>query len=253
MSDVRALLAGRGLAVSDGSYLERDDKAPLALEELLRSGISHLAFLAPNHRRPFLALTQSHEAHVMTLANEALATALRQAVRPMQKHGFKDELLAQAFAVVREASRRALGMRHHDVQLLAGRTLLQGKIAEMATGEGKTLAATLAVCTAAATGAAVHVVTVNDYLASRDAEPGIGFLIGGERDLDVELGRGAGGVGTWRRTLVGRARLADLQLREIVSFTARGNRRSLAVMKRLGMLESGTFEHPHVPETTGLR
>ena len=170
MSDVRALLAGRGLAVSDGSYLERDDQAPLALEELLRSGISHLAFLAPTHRRQFLALTQSHEAQVMTLANEELANALRQAVRPMQKHGFKDELLAQAFAVVREASRRVLGMRHHDVQLLAGRTLLQGKIAEMATGEGKTLAATLAVCTAAATGAAVHVVTVNDYLASRDAE-----------------------------------------------------------------------------------
>ena len=88
----------------------------------------------------------------------------------MQQLGFTDEPMAHAFAVIREASWRVLGMRHHDVQLLAGRALLQGKIAEMATGEGKTLAATLAVCTAAATGALVHVVTVNDYLASRDAE-----------------------------------------------------------------------------------
>ncbi len=87
----------------------------------------------------------------------------------LPKKGFCDDLLVTAFALVREASRRTLGMRHHDVQLVAGRFLLQGKIAEMATGEGKTLAATLAICTAAATGAAVHVVTVNNYLAERDA------------------------------------------------------------------------------------
>ena len=99
-----------------------------------------------------------------------LFQSLRQAVRPMQKHGFKDELLAQAFAVVREASRRVLGMRHHDVQLLAGRTLLQGKIAEMATGEGKTLVGTLPQYLNALPGKGVHIITVNDYLAKRDNE-----------------------------------------------------------------------------------
>ena len=81
-----------------------------------------------------------------------------------------DDLLVEAFAVVREASRRTLGMRHFDVQLLGGIILHQGRIAEMKTGEGKTLVATLPVYLNALTGEGVHVVTVNDYLAQRDAE-----------------------------------------------------------------------------------
>ncbi len=81
-----------------------------------------------------------------------------------------DELLEEAFAVAREASVRALGMRHFDVQLIGGMVLHQGKIAEMRTGEGKTLVATLPVYLNALTGRGVHVVTVNDYLARRDAE-----------------------------------------------------------------------------------
>lgn len=80
-----------------------------------------------------------------------------------------DELLPEAFAVVREASQRVLGMRHYDVQLIGGMVLHQGKIAEMRTGEGKTLVATLAVYLNALAGKGVHVITVNDYLASRDA------------------------------------------------------------------------------------
>ncbi|MDD5301316.1 MAG: preprotein translocase subunit SecA [Gallionella sp.] len=81
-----------------------------------------------------------------------------------------DALLPEAFAVVREASVRALGMRHYDVQLIGGMVLHYGKIAEMRTGEGKTLMATLPVYLNAISGKGVHVVTVNDYLASRDAE-----------------------------------------------------------------------------------
>ena len=81
-----------------------------------------------------------------------------------------DSLLHEAFAVVREASKRILGMRHFDVQLIGGMVLHQGKIAEMRTGEGKTLVATLAVYLNALPGKGVHVVTVNDYLARRDAE-----------------------------------------------------------------------------------
>jgi preprotein translocase subunit SecA len=81
-----------------------------------------------------------------------------------------DKLLPEAFAVVREASRRVLGMRHFDVQMVGGMVLHDGKIAEMRTGEGKTLMATLPAYLNALTGKGVHVVTVNDYLASRDAE-----------------------------------------------------------------------------------
>lgn len=81
-----------------------------------------------------------------------------------------DDLLPEAFALVREASIRTLGMRHFDVQLIGGIVLHQGKIAEMKTGEGKTLAATLPVYLNALTGRGVHVVTVNDYLALRDSE-----------------------------------------------------------------------------------
>lgn len=81
-----------------------------------------------------------------------------------------EELLPEAFAVVREASRRILGMRHFDVQMLGGITLHEGNIAEMRTGEGKTLVATLPVYLNALTGKGVHVVTVNDYLARRDSE-----------------------------------------------------------------------------------
>ncbi len=81
-----------------------------------------------------------------------------------------DDLLPEAFAAVREASKRVLGMRHFDVQLLGGMVLHQGKIAEMRTGEGKTLVATLPAYLNALEGKGVHVVTVNDYLAKRDAE-----------------------------------------------------------------------------------
>ncbi len=81
-----------------------------------------------------------------------------------------DDLLGEAFATVREASKRVMGMRHFDVQLVGGMTLNSGRIAEMKTGEGKTLVATLAVYLNALPGKGVHVVTVNDYLASRDAE-----------------------------------------------------------------------------------
>jgi len=88
----------------------------------------------------------------------------------LEKGESLDKLLPEAFAVVREASKRVLGMRHFDVQMVGGMVLHDGKIAEMRTGEGKTLMATLAAYLNALAGKGVHVVTVNDYLASRDAE-----------------------------------------------------------------------------------
>ena len=81
-----------------------------------------------------------------------------------------DDILEEAFAVCREASRRTIGLRHYDVQLIGGMALHEGKIAEMMTGEGKTLVATLPAYLNALEGKGVHVVTVNDYLARRDME-----------------------------------------------------------------------------------
>ncbi|MCG8460591.1 MAG: preprotein translocase subunit SecA, partial [Holophagales bacterium] len=95
-----------------------------------------------------------------------------------------DRVLPEAFAAVREVARRRLGMRHYDVQLIGGVVLHQGRIAEMKTGEGKTLVATLPVYLNALTGKGVHVVTVNDYLAERDANwmrpvyEGLGLSVG---------------------------------------------------------------------------
>src|SRR5688572_1592603 len=88
----------------------------------------------------------------------------------LEKGETLDDLLPEAFAVVREAAKRTLGQRHFDVQLVGGMVLHKGNIAEMKTGEGKTLVATLPVYLNALAGDGVHVVTVNDYLARRDAE-----------------------------------------------------------------------------------
>ena len=84
-------------------------------------------------------------------------------------HGLEDETMALSFATIREVSKRTLGMRHFNVQLFGGWIMVRGMVAEMETGEGKTLTSTLASCTAALAGIPVHVITANDYLASRDA------------------------------------------------------------------------------------
>jgi preprotein translocase subunit SecA len=97
----------------------------------------------------------------------AAANALRPALK---RESFTDELVARAFALVRATAQATIGMRHYDVQLAGGWVLLSGRVAEMETGEGKTLTATLPAATAALAGIPVHVVTVNDYLAQRDAE-----------------------------------------------------------------------------------
>lgn len=172
MSNVGALLKGRALNVSDGIYLERADEREPVLEAYLRALVARFPRLGSRKTRlrRFVAHALAVESHMRALDDPGLAADLRSTSVAMRQHGFTDKLLARAFAAVREASSRTLGMRHHDVQLIGGWALLQGMIAEMETGEGKTLVATLAACTAAAAGAAVHVITCNDYLASRDAE-----------------------------------------------------------------------------------
>jgi preprotein translocase subunit SecA len=173
VSDARVLLGGRDIEVTDGAYLERADPPAQVVEEWLRAGMARLrrAFLggAARPTGSFVRQVNALEAGLQNQDDARLRDAMREVARLLQIQGLREEGVARAFALVREASRRTLGMRHFDVQLLGAQVLLQGRIAEMATGEGKTLAATLAVCTAAAAGAAVHVVTVNDYLAERDA------------------------------------------------------------------------------------
>src|SRR2546430_9698029 len=88
----------------------------------------------------------------------------------LRREGFREELITRVFALVREAADRTIGQRHYDVQMIGGAVLLDGAVAEMETGEGKTLTAALAASAAALAGWPVHIVTVNDYLAKRDAE-----------------------------------------------------------------------------------
>ena len=110
------------------------------------------------------------EPNYIKLSDANLVAKTDEFKRRLQKGETLDDLLPEAFAVVREASKRVLGMRHFDVQLMGGICLHNGNIAEMRTGEGKTLVATLPVYLNALTGKGVHVVTVNDYLATRDSE-----------------------------------------------------------------------------------
>src|SRR5579884_1440976 len=109
------------------------------------------------------------EPQIAALSDEELAAKTPEFKERFERGQTLDELMAEAFAVVREAAKRTVGMRHFDVQLMGGQVLHEGKVAEMKTGEGKTLVATLPVYLNALTGRGVHLVTVNDYLAKRDS------------------------------------------------------------------------------------
>ncbi len=120
--------------------------------------------------RPLIAQINALEPTVQKMQDEDLQARIAELKVEVANGTELKEILPEVFAIVREASVRVLGMRHYDVQLIGGCALHDGKIAEMKTGEGKTLVATLPVVLNALTGKGVHVITVNDYLASRDAE-----------------------------------------------------------------------------------
>ena len=119
---------------------------------------------------PIVEKINSLESSMQELTDEELMAKTPYFKEQLKNGKTLDDILPEAFAVVREASKRVLGMRHFDVQLIGGIILHQGRIAEMKTGEGKTLVATLPVYLNALTGEGVHVITVNDYLAKRDSE-----------------------------------------------------------------------------------
>jgi preprotein translocase subunit SecA len=120
--------------------------------------------------RPLVSEVGAFEPSIQALSDEQLRGKTAEFRARLAEGETLDDLLAEAFAVVREAGRRVLNMRHFDVQLIGGAVLHKGKIAEMKTGEGKTLVATLPAYLNALGGQGVHVVTVNDYLARRDSE-----------------------------------------------------------------------------------
>ena len=120
--------------------------------------------------KPIVEKINSLEPEIQKLTDEQLRGKTSEFKEQLNNGKTLEDILPEAFAVVREASKRVLGMRHFDVQLIGGIVLHQGRIAEMKTGEGKTLVATLPVYLNALTGKGVHVITVNDYLAKRDSE-----------------------------------------------------------------------------------
>ena len=119
---------------------------------------------------PIVDKINALEDETSKLSDEELRNKTDEFKKQLSEGKTLDDILPEAFAVVREASKRVLGMRHFDVQLIGGIILHQGRIAEMKTGEGKTLVATLPAYLNALSGEGVHVITVNDYLAKRDSE-----------------------------------------------------------------------------------
>jgi preprotein translocase subunit SecA len=114
-------------------------------------------------------LADAYEPALRVVPDEEILSRARGLRVRFRREGFLPELVAECFALVREAGSRTIGQRHYGTQLMAGWALLQGRLVEMATGEGKTIAATLPACAVAIAGYPVHVITVNDYLANRDA------------------------------------------------------------------------------------
>jgi preprotein translocase subunit SecA len=115
--------------------------------------------------RPIVEAVNAQEPHLQSLTDQQVRAKTDEFKQRLAKGETLEDLLVEAFALVREASRRTIGLRHHDVQIIGGMILHQGKIAEMRTGEGKTLVATLPVYLNALAGQGVHIVTPNDYLS----------------------------------------------------------------------------------------
>jgi preprotein translocase subunit SecA len=122
------------------------------------------------HPASLLPLIAEHSRRISPLTASAFQEAARDLRMRLRREGLQEALVAEAFAMVREAAGRTIGQRHYDVQMVGGWILLNGLVAEMETGEGKTLTATLPACAAAMAGIPVHVITVNDYLTARDAK-----------------------------------------------------------------------------------
>ncbi len=188
---------GRGLSL--GPYPERKEDFPSALE---RAWSRVPGLFARRSRRfgfdRFVKRVKDEARSVENLKGEAFGKAISELRYQLRKEGQTDRLIARSFALIQQASERSVGMRHFDVQLIGGYVMASGMLAEMETGEGKTLTATLPACTSAFAGLPVHVLTANDYLVQRDAElmqplyRTLGLTVGTVVDgMDVEQRRAA--------------------------------------------------------------
>jgi preprotein translocase subunit SecA len=168
MSDTATLRPGIAL----GPYPQREDLRDSSLEQAAASlggMIRQRAYgRSPGHRE-FLALVNEEGKRLSGQTDPQIREGVPELRRRLYNEGLQEPLVARTFALVREVAARRLGMRPFDVQVLGGRVMLDGKIAEMDTGEGKTLTATFPACAAALAGVPVHIVTVNDFLVMRDA------------------------------------------------------------------------------------
>ncbi|NOR31789.1 MAG: prepilin peptidase [Sulfitobacter sp.] len=184
-----------------GFYPERSDERLSTPDRIMANAYGRLQQLfarRPVSKRVFLMRVKRAGRELQHLSNSELSEKRAALAEDLQLNGLGRQNTAEAFALVREVSGRVLGMRHFDVQLVGGLIMLRGQIAEMATGEGKTLTATLTAAVMALSGVPVHVVTVNDFLASRDADwmqplfsflgLSVGVIL---EDMDIEERRAA--------------------------------------------------------------
>jgi len=170
MSSTATAALRPGIAL--GGYPQREDLRDGWLDAAAAS-IAGFVRQRASGRNPgfgeFIERVNAAAGSLAGLSNQQIRDLVPELRRRLYSEGLKEELVAQVFAIAREAADRLLRMRPFDVQLIGGRVMLEGKIAEMETGEGKTLTATLPACAAALAGIPVHIVTVNDFLVMRDA------------------------------------------------------------------------------------
>lgn len=172
MLDARVVETPRpGLAT--GPYPERQEPIPSRPDRVVLAGSGALTRRLRGrlaHLRTFVERVEHHGRKLEKLSQPELDAARERLRARLRRRGPVEALLAPSFALIREQAGRTLGMRHHDVQLMGGYAMARGRLAEMATGEGKTLTATLPAAVAALAGIPVHVLSSNDYLVARDAE-----------------------------------------------------------------------------------
>ncbi len=159
--------------VSLGSYPERQDDSLDDLEAFIHGVIDkgRASLVRRRHsQRTIVRRVNQYQDALQDCSEEDFDVVLAALRSRLNRQGLKKTLMIEAFAVIREAAGRVLGMRHFDVQLYGGWLMMNGMLAEMQTGEGKTLTTALPACTAALAGIPVHVITANDYLAERDCE-----------------------------------------------------------------------------------
>ena len=158
--------------IADGFYPERPFNKGSSIETMIHGckGLVKSAAPASDSWHRLVAKIDEHGRKMSNLSNSRLSEAGRNLRVNLGRHGLLDELICQSFALIRETAARTIDMKHFDCQLAGGWVMMHGCLAEMETGEGKTLTATLAAGTAALSAIPVHVVTVNDYLVSRDVE-----------------------------------------------------------------------------------